>query len=146
MEGRSKDIKMFVEQFRRANLTLMVVQNDSMVYSSRDEGLLPLIDAIESGKGYLRNALVFDKVVGRAAALLFCHGKSRHVFADLMSVRALEIFDIYGIKYVYDLLVPHILNVDSTDLCPFEKLVEDVSDPEVGYRLISKELRLMQNN
>ncbi len=135
------DVKKFVERFRKGKLSLMVVQGGSVVYSSRDGGLSPLIDAIDSGKDCLRDALVIDRVVGRAAALLICYGKSRHVFADLMSETALQVLNAYGLRYEYERLVPRILKEDSRSLCPFEMLVEDVSDPEEGYRLVSKKVR-----
>jgi len=135
------NVEEFLRSFRKGKLSLMVVQGGSVVYSSRGDGLSPLIDAVDSGKGYLRDALVIDRVVGRAAALLICYGKSKHIFADLMSETALQILDACGLDYDYEQLVPHILNEDSTGLCPFEMLVEGVSDPEEGYRLISEKIR-----
>jgi hypothetical protein len=122
----------------------MVIQDGTVVYSSRNDGLQPLIDVIEQDRDCLSNALVIDKIVGRAVALLVCYGESRQVFADLMSKKALEVLDACEVQHGYDRLVPCILNNDSTDLCPFEKLVDGISDPEEGYRLISEKLRSMQ--
>ncbi len=138
------DIQAFVETFHSTKLSLMVVQNNSVVYSSREEGMHPLLVAVESSGAYLRDALVLDKVVGRAAALLLCYGKSKHVFADLMSEKALQILDIHGVAYNCGQLTPYILNKDSTDLCPFEKLVKDIFDPKEGYRLISEKLSVIR--
>lgn len=138
------DVRQFVGSFRKEKLNLMVVQGGLVVYSSRGEGLSPLIDAVGSGKGYLQDALVIDRVVGRAAALVMCYGKSKYVFAELMSEAALQVLDACGLDYAYERLVPRILNEDSTDLCPFEMLIEGVSDPEEGYRLISEKVRALR--
>jgi hypothetical protein len=138
------DIQRFVEKFHKENFTLMVIQGDGLVFSSRKDGLQPLIEVIEADRDCLLNALVIDKIVGRAAALLMCYGKSRQVFGDLMSERALEVLNAFGIQHDYEKLVPYILNRDTTDLCPFEKLVDGITDPEEGYKLISENLRLMK--
>ncbi len=134
-------VEEFVKDFREAGLSLMVIQDNSVVYSSKDEGLIPLLDAIDSGKSYLANALVIDKIIGRAAALLLCFGRSRRVFAEIMSEKAVEVFDAYGIEHDCENLVSFILNRDSTDLCPFERLVQGILDPEEGYLLISGKLK-----
>lgn len=137
-------VEEFVEKFREAGLSLMVVQDSSVVYSSKQEGLIPLLDAINSGKPYLVDALVIDKIVGRAAALLLCFGKSKTVIAEIMSEKAVEVLDIHGLEHDCEKLVPCILNKDSTDLCPFERLVERIYDPEEGYRLLSGRLKSAQ--
>ncbi len=138
------EIQGFVKKFHEEGFTLMVIQDDAVVYSSRKDGLQPLIDVIESDRDYLADALVIDKIVGRAVALLVCYSESRQVFADLMSEKALEVLDTCGVQHGCDRLVPSILNRGSTDLCPFERLVDGISDPEEGYRLISEKLRSMQ--
>lgn len=134
------NIQRFVEIFHKTKLSLMVIQSNHVVYSSRKEGMHPLLDAVKSEKAYMKDALILDKVVGRAAALLLCYGKSKYVFADLMSKKAVEILEMYGVNYSCDQLTPIILNKETTDLCPFEKLVEKVFDPEEGYLLISKKV------
>jgi len=134
------NIKGFVEVFHKTKLSLMVVQSNSVVYSSRKEGMRPLLDVVESKKACLKDALVLDKVVGRAAALLLCYGKSKYIFADLMSRKAVEVLELHGVDYSCDQLTPNILNNETTDLCPFEKLVEKIFDPEEGYQLISKKV------
>jgi len=138
------EMQEYLTRFLEDQLSLMVVQNDKVVYASRDDGIAPLLSVIESERPYLKDALVIDKVVGRAAALLICYGEARGVYATLLSEKALKVLHICEIGVEYDRLVPYILNRDSTDMCPFERLVEGVDNPEEGYRLIAEKWQSME--
>ena len=86
----------------------------------------------------LRGAVVSDKVIGKAAALLFCHGGVRSIWAEKMSEAAVEFLDSQGIAYAYDELVPAILNREGTGLCPMEQKVLTVDDPAQAFRIFDE--------
>jgi len=48
------------------------------------------------------------------------------------------VLDENGIYYEYEDLVPHILNMKKTDLCPFEKLVARSSSPQEAFERLKK--------
>jgi hypothetical protein len=83
----------------------------------------------------LKDATVSDKLVGKAAALLFAHGGVRSLWAARMSEAARDFLRAAGIDFDYGELVPAILNRDGTDLCPMEQRAMPVDDPEQAFAL-----------
>lgn len=80
-----------------------------------------------------------DRVVGRAAAMLFVKAGVRAVFADVMSVGAERLLKSHGIETGCDTLADGILNCDKTGPCPMESAVCDTDDIDGGMlRIIKK--------
>lgn len=73
----------------------------------------------------MRGATIFDKVVGRAAALLLIHGGVKKVLTPTISRWALAVLKHGGAKAEYDKVVKNILNRAGDDLCPMEKMSQD---------------------
>ena len=123
-------------------LDLAIFKDGELVFSSAQEGLSPLVRAIEEvGLERLRGCVVADRVIGRAAALLICLMGAREAHALVMSKGALRALEEHGIIARARELVEHITAPDGKSPCPFERLVEDVEEPEEAYRLIVKRLK-----
>ena len=78
----------------------------------------------------MRGAVVYDKVVGRAAALLLAYGKVKKVLTPLISRGGLLVLKRGGIKVEYKKMVKNILNSAGDDLCPMEKLSQGKNSVE----------------
>ena len=78
----------------------------------------------------MRGSTVFDKVVGRAAALLMIYGGVKKVMTPLISRGALIVLKRGGAKVEYQKIVKCILNVKGDDLCPMEKMSRGKSSKE----------------
>ncbi len=115
--------------------TLRVYKGDSLVFNSAKDGLLPLLEYVRTLAGNYNNVVVFDKIMGRAAALLCVKSSSRAVFSPLGSKLASEVFEQYGIEYHLEQVVPFITTADGKDMCPMEKLSLGKS-PEEFYQAI----------
>ncbi len=98
-------------------------------------GISPMLDFLARGED-LRGAAVADRIVGRAAALLFLHAGIRAVWATVISRGALALLMGAGVSCRYDTLTEHIINRTGDDICPMEKTVVGISDPETAYRLL----------
>lgn len=135
MENIELAKKLLVEE----DLSCILVGNDRVI-KSKDKGVKPLIDIIknqEDVKGYS----VADTVVGKAAALLYVYIKVGNVFGRIMSQDAINVFKENNIEYSYLTLVPYIKNRDKTDMCPMEKSVRDINDPNLGYQAILEKIK-----
>ena len=97
--------------------------DDTREFTSR--GILDLFTLLNTYPDFLKEALVADKVVGKAAAALMCVGEVREVYADVMSQPAHRLFEAEGIKHSYRELVPHIIRRDGKGQCPMELLTAD---------------------
>jgi hypothetical protein len=108
---------------------LVIVKKGQVLLSSRERGIAPFFQAVQSiGKG-LHNAAVADRIVGSAVAMLCLHARVRYVYADILSQGALDMLRKKGVAVNSKTTVPHISNYDGTDLCPFEKLAESCQKP-----------------
>lgn len=108
--------------------SLIILKDDTELISD-ERGIRPLLAHIRSGED-LRGAYAADRIVGKAAAMLYVLLRVRAVYADVMSKSAREIFDKYGIHYEYETLTENIVNRSGDDLCPMEKTVMDIAAPE----------------
>jgi len=108
---------------------LVIVKKGQVLLSSRERGIAPFFQAVQSiGKG-LHNAAVADRIVGSAAAMLCLHARVRYVYAGIVSQGASELLKKKGVAVDSKSTVPHISNYDGTDLCPFEKLAAGCRKP-----------------
>jgi hypothetical protein len=110
------------EAFLASDDTLRVYRDGALVYSSKKDRLLPLMEysaGRDAGNGPV---VIFDKVMGNAAALLAARAGCREVFSPLGSDLAVRTLDEHGIRHRLSRTVPFILRDDGQGLCPMEQL------------------------
>jgi len=136
-----KNLESLVSILDQQGLSLLILKGGETIYSSRKGGMLPLLGAIDQlGLRALADSTVVDRIVGRAAALLISYFKAKEIYTKLLSRRAIEILEKHGIAYAAEKVVNTIRKKDDTDICPFEKMVLTLDNPEEGYRKLKSEL------
>ncbi|MEM2936020.1 MAG: DUF1893 domain-containing protein [Candidatus Bathyarchaeia archaeon] len=136
-----KTLGSLISLLDQQGLSLLILKGGRTIYSSREGGMLPLLEAIDQlGLRALADSTVVDRIVGRAAALLISHFKAKEVYTKLLSRRAIEILQKNGVAYAAERVVDTIRKKDGTDICPFEKMVLTIDNPEKGYRKLKSEL------
>jgi len=120
--------------------TLVVTKGGRIVYRDSGGGISPLVNLYENNRDILAGADVFDKAVGKAAAMILILGGVRKVYGELMSEPAVAYLNSRGVKTDYENKAEMIHNKDGTDTCPFEKAVCDTDDASEGYENIKKVL------
>lgn len=120
-------------------LNLVILKGGRLLYSSEKDGMAPLLEAIDRlGLRRLKNSVVADKIVGKASALLISYFKASEVYTRLLSRSAIKVLEKHGIKYAFEKAVDNIRNKEDTDICPFEKFVLEIEDPQEGYRKLKQ--------
>ncbi|MEM3507084.1 MAG: DUF1893 domain-containing protein [Candidatus Bathyarchaeia archaeon] len=119
-------------------LTLVIVKNCKVVFKSNSSSIMGLIKAIEMFKDELNGSSVADRIVGKAVALLCAYAKVTNVYAITISDEALKSLEKAKIYVEFKNRVSKILNKSRSGICPFEKLLLDISDPELAYEKLSK--------
>ena len=131
----------YLEELEETGLNLLIYMDGEIIFSSADGGINPLIEAIDAlGRGRLCGSVVVDRIVGRAAALLAAYMEATEVHAALISAGAKEALHRHGIRFHFTEETPTIRSRDGADLCPFERLVLEIHDPEEAYRRIKAKL------
>lgn len=93
----------------------------------RQKGVADLYELWTREPGFLKNASVADKVIGKAAAALLTAGKVKEVYADVISQPALHLLQEAHIKTSFKQTVDHIENRNQTGWCPLEALCYPVT-------------------
>ncbi|MBR2337762.1 MAG: DUF1893 domain-containing protein [Clostridia bacterium] len=113
---------------------------DEKQFFSKERGVKPLLQIIDEKKDF-SDFFVADKVVGKAAALLYVTIKIKEIFAFVISEPAIEILQKNGISVFYENLVPRIENRQKDGFCPMEESVLNCNSPKEAYFLIKEKLK-----
>lgn len=116
---------------------------DGRLYTDTESGIKPLLKLIDSDLD-LRGACAADRIVGKAAAMLYVILGVSRVYAETLGKSGQAVFERYGISYEYDTLTDHIINRAGTDLCPMELAVRDIDDPEAALSAVKQKSRELQ--
>lgn len=127
-------IKYNLEWFIKSGISFAMIIGDRVVYKSKASGLKPLIHCIKKYKKQLGQAVIFDKVVGRAAAILIISAGINQIITPTISSSAIKIIKRYKIKVTYGRKVIKILNSNKTAPCPME--IWSKKNPEDFIRVL----------
>ncbi len=125
----------FFSEFLFSDDTLRVYEGNQLTFSSNKDRLLPLLEYLGRFVPHYQPVVIFDKIMGNAAALLSVKTGCREVYSPLGSQLAVKTFDKYDIKYHITEIVPYIQKPNGEDMCPMEKLSIN-KDPEEFYEVI----------
>jgi hypothetical protein len=106
----------------------------------RTKGLAELVKLIDA-RIDLRGYSAADKVVGKAAAMLYQLVGVTAVHAAVTSPPAQAQFRAAGIELTYDTVVPMIRNADGSGPCPMEMAVDSTDDPAEALTAIRAQLQ-----
>lgn len=124
-----EDIDLARSLLEEEKWNLVIVKGGQVLFSSRERGVAPFFQAVQSMGKSLHNAAVADRIVGLAVAMLCLHARIASVYAGIASQRALDMLKRKGVTVSSKNIVPYISNYDGTDLCPFEKLAGSCQRP-----------------
>jgi len=124
-----EDIELARSLLEEEKWNLVIAKEGQVLFSSRERGVAPFFQAVQSIRGSLHNAAMADRIVGLAVAMLCLHGRITSVYASIASQGALDMLKGQGVPITSKSTVPYISNYDGTDLCPFEKLAGSCQGP-----------------
>jgi len=108
------------------------------VFTSDERGIRPPLLWLRENPAVLKDAAVSDKIIGRAAALLFAHGGVCSIWAECMSDAAIDFLSGTAIIFEYATRVEAILMRDGSDICPMERRAADIDDPAAAFRVFDE--------
>ena len=109
-------------------------------YKSLDSGIKPIITKLNEDLWYFKGEEVADKIIGKAAAMLFVLSGVKKVNAVVMSKGGQAILEKYHIEYSYQTLCDSIINRKGDDICPMEKTVKDIDDLNEAYLALKEKV------
>lgn len=127
---------------REGNYTLALACDDEVI-TSTERGVKPLLQLLGEGRAVC-GASAADRVVGKAAAMLYVLLGVKEVYADVMSELAREVLTAHGIDCYCETVTERIINRSGDGFCPMETAVASVSDPNEALLAIKAKIAQMR--
>ena len=129
-------MKFSFSEFEKSGYSFVLLKNEKIIYRSHAQGLKPLISCIKKYKKEMRGAVVFDKIVGRAAAILLAYAKVKEVWMSTISRSGKAYLTRNKVKIDYKNLTNCIMNRQGNDTCPMEKMSRKMSSGEFIKKML----------
>ena len=126
-------------EFVETQDTLWVYLAGNLHFRSVEKGIAPLFTYIQEFTPCPEGAVVFDRVVGNAVALLLKMASCQEVYSLTGSELAIETLKRLGIAHSFLSVTPYIINRTGDDMCPFEK-ASIGKLPEEFYEFVKQKL------
>lgn len=123
-----KDIELAKDLLKSQKKALVIVKDGKVIFSSEGRGIKPVYTAFNELKDRLQGSSAADRVVGKAAAMIYGHAGIKELSTGLISEKALDVLKNTPIVHEYDKLVPFIKNRDRSGMCPIEELSFEAAD------------------
>jgi len=129
-----------LKHLEQEGLSIIIEKNGEIIFQSYDPMLKPLFTCLKENKDQLQGSVVFDKIVGRAAAYLCIIGRVKEIYTPLASESAITVLKENNIKIGALNTIPLIKNRENTDTCPMEKLASVCKSPEEFYKALEEKM------
>ncbi len=128
------DLEIAKTQLYEEDLTLAIVKDGTLLFSTKSHRIGGFLDAIEQQGQRLQGASMADRIAGKAIALLCAYAGIKEVYAIVLSRKALNVFKQYGIGFNWNEIVENVLDSSKTGVCPFERAAADIVDPYKAFK------------
>lgn len=112
---------------------LLAIVGDAQEITFNERGIKALLGLRAGG---FCGASAADIIVGKAAAMLLVRAGISEVYAQTVSLPALEFLKKAGVRLEYGRLAQNIIRRDGKGICPMEETVTGVDDVEKAYVLL----------
>ena len=116
------------------SLTCVLCDGKNVLKSSYS-GIRPMLEFISKGTDFSEYSAA-DRIVGRAAAMLFVLAGVKEVYACVFSKGGEDVLKKHGISYQFGESADTIINRSGNDICPMEKAVMGMDNPDSAYKAI----------
>ena len=127
-----------VDLVKSGEATCALVRGNKIVRADSPRGIVYLIDLYE--QGLLKDAFVADKIIGKAAAMIFTLGGVKGCFGANVSDSAVLWLKQHKIPLSYGNRSEYIVNRKGDGLCPMEETVKDISDAQEGLFVLKQKI------
>lgn len=114
------------------------------ILTSEKRGIAPMLGFIKDGVD-LDGYSAADRIVGKAAALLFVLVGIKNVYAEVLSESGAAVLHANSIPYSYGTLCDRIINRAKTGICPMEQAVTGTESPGEAYAALVKKVEELRN-
>lgn len=110
------------DSFINSKWSLVITAGDRVVFRSQASGIKGLVRFLRAGIANEDDTVIYDKYVGRAAALLMTLIKPVKVYTPVISEGGKEVFEKHDIPYKAQRTVKYLMGIASDEMCRWEKM------------------------
>lgn len=126
---------------------LIVLQGEHIVFTSATPGIRAALQLHDEHPELLKGAVIADRIIGRAAAMIFADGGATAIYGSVMSKTAQQELTQKDVITQAGTLVDAIINRRGDGICPMEQAIMGITEPEAGLSRLRQTVRkLMEGN
>lgn len=130
-----------MEQILHHGQSIALIKNNKVIYTDRSRGVMPLLKLLADQPDLLKDALVVDKIIGKAAAMLLTLGGVKEIHTYMLSRNGRAFLEAHHIPVTAQCDIDMIQNRQKDGICPFEKSVLDTDDLEEAHERLQATAR-----
>lgn len=120
--------------------SIIIIKEGTINIKKKGEGIRPFLEIIKESKNEIKNSIVGDRILGKASALLCTYANVKAVYSPMATKKAIAVLIRYSIPCQTDKVIQIIKNKVGNDICPFEKMLENINSPEQAYTILKDKL------
>ncbi|MBU0985286.1 MAG: DUF1893 domain-containing protein [candidate division Zixibacteria bacterium] len=113
-----------LDEFLASGWSLVVYADDDLVYRSKDSDLIPLLDFLDRDRESSLRLTIFDRYIGRAAALLMVLIQPQRVCAGVLSEGGAIVLRENKVPFEAVRQVKYLMDIASEGMCRWEKAAQ----------------------
>lgn len=142
-----KELEEILKIYNQEDCCFTAKLADGSIYKADGRGVKPVLTKLHIDRNYFKDAIIVDKVIGKAAAMLLIDSGAKFIHGELMSEYAIEVLKKYKIPYSYGKKAEFIKNRTNTGMCPLESSVQKLKDVKLAFDVVEEKVQeLMKNN
>jgi hypothetical protein len=121
-------------------VSVVVIKNGQIILKKTGDGIKPILETINELGDEMHGSIVGDRILGKASALLCRYANVKAVYSPQATKTAIALLIIGGVVSQIDQMIPFIKNRSGNGLCPFEKMLESVGEPDEAYNILKEKV------
>lgn len=134
-------VRRCLEEIKAGQISLAVIRGGEVVRTEKGRGAAPLLKILDEDAALLKGAVVVDRIVGKAAAMLLTLGGAESVYTPTVSLSGKQYLEERGIALHAERCIDVVSNGARDGICPLERAVREIEDPEEGRRVLRETLQ-----
>lgn len=126
------------EQFKRSRWSLVILSEGRILFKSRARAIKPLVRFCSQVAARPTDLTIYDKYIGRAAALLMVSLKPTQIMTPIISEGGTACLAEHGLSFTAEQQVKYLMGVASEDMCRWEKQALGKSPEQFYSEVISQ--------
>ncbi len=133
-----------INMIKSGNATCVTLRKGKIETEGSPRGIAYIIDLYE--KDMLKGAFVADKIVGKAAAMIFTLGGVAACYTENISDSAVKWLENHSVPIEYANRSEYIVNRNGDGMCPMELTVADLDDEKEAIEALKQKIEELKKS